>query len=209
MPKNPSNLKSQRVVGDSDEARIWIQDSDLSLHFKNILTTFTRRFSTLNFYRETDSLLNNIERSENIRFPVLLRKVREVLAFIEPNDAVLIQLDKFDGWTPRGEYLDEIWYRFDLIGYSSREQHDLLQKVELFPIGDWHRGGCSTLAVNLSPIGNLQVFEYCEEDLWDNLYDDISPFESTRAVYASYIDIFEHIIAIKLKDKRVIKAKSI
>lgn len=193
-------------IGNEQEARNWIHGSNLPTEFKSTLTKFVNNFPTLQFYRETEEILLSIEEKHQVKFPDMLRKIQTTLAFVHSDENVLIQLDTFDAWTPRIEDVNNMWYRFGLLGYSNSQERTLLHEEALFPVADCHGHECSTLAVKLSKSENLEIFEFCKDDLWDNVADGFSVFESSRQIYNSYCDIFQHIKAIMLKDSHIIQA---
>lgn len=89
---------------------------------------------------------------------------------------------------------------------SNDEQRDLLIEGALFPIGDWIETGRSTLAIKLDTPKNQRVYEYTQEDLWDNKYDGRPVFESVYLAFHSYAEMLGHIVAIQLQDGKVIEA---
>ena len=136
--------------GNADEAKVWVNASQLPKASKQSLLRFINRFPTLQFYQEDAEFLNSVEESEGVKLPKWLRAIRQTLAYVMYGKLIWARFDRFDGWSPRSDELDEIWYSLDLIGYANEEQKGLICKGGYFPVGDWLETGLSTLAIKLN-----------------------------------------------------------
>ena len=209
VPAEPESLfvvKHHYIEGNAEEAKIWINSSKLTKTAKQALLRFIKRFPTLQFYKEDTELLNGVEASEQVKLPKWLRDIRQTLAYVIYGKLVWVRFDQFDGWSPRSEQLEQIWYSLGLRGYNNDKQRDLISKDGLFPIGEWLETGRSTLAIKLDNPKDQRVYEYTEEDLWDNQYDQRLIFESVNVVFNSYAEMLGHIVAFQLQNGEVIEA---
>ncbi|MHC5598383.1 MAG: hypothetical protein ACYTXC_20995 [Nostoc sp.] len=192
--------------GNADEARSWVNASKLPKATKQELLRFIDRFPMLQFYKEHADLLDGVQASEQVKLPKWLRDIRQTLAYVMYGKLVWVQFDQFQGWSPRSDQLEQIWYSLGLRGYNNEEQRGLIGKGGFFPIGEWLETGRSTLAIKLEAPKDHRVYEYTEEDLWDNQYDDRPVFESVRVVFNSYTEMLDHIVAFRLQNGEVIQA---
>lgn len=208
-PDQPRSLFAYErpyTQGTADEARTWVISSGLPEETKNALLRFINRFPKQLFYKQKVKLLEDIEAKHRVKLPEWLRAIRQTLADVNYGKLVWVKFDEFDGWSPRSDEIDEIWYMVGLTGYANDEQRDLLINGALFPIGDWIETGRSTLAIKLDDPQNQQVYEYTEQDLWENLSDGFPVFESARVVFNSYAEMLGHIVALRLENGEIIEA---
>jgi hypothetical protein len=119
---------------------------------------------------------------------------------------VCVRFDQFDGWSPRSDQLNQVWYSLGLRGYDNEEQRNLIGKGGFFPVGDWLETGRSTLAIKLDTPKDQKIYEYTEEDLWDNQYDGRPVFESVNVAFNSYAEMLGHIVAVEFQNGEVIEA---
>jgi len=179
------------TLGDSQDAEDWVRKSTLPVSVTEAMLRFIRRFPGFVFYKEDDVFLDQVEARETVHLTQSLRDMRKTLAFAVPDqEDILVQLDCFIGGSPRSDHLHEVWYRMGLIGYSNDEQRGLLEQANLFPIGHWWGRGDSSLAINLQS-DKSPVYEFCEEDLWDNIADGVPPFDSAYPVFDTYSEIYD------------------
>jgi len=146
-----------------------------------------------------------VEAKHRVQLPDWLRAIRQTLADVNYDKLVWVKFDQFDGWSPRSDQIDQIWYMLGL-GYDNDDQRDLLIPGVLFPIGGWIETGRSILAIKIDDAQNQQVYEYTEQDLWDNRSDGFPVFESARVVFNSYAQMLGHIVALQLENGEVIEA---
>ncbi|WP_375471623.1 hypothetical protein [uncultured Nostoc sp.] len=199
-------VKKHYTQGNAEEAKAWVNASKLPKTTKQALLRFIKRFPTLQFYKEDTELLNSVEVSEQVKLPKWLRDIRQTLAYVMYGKLVWVRFDQFDGWSPRSEQLDQIWYSLGLRGYNNDEQRDLISQDGLFPVGEWLETGRSTLAIKLDTPKDQRVYEYTEEDIWDNQYDGRPLFESVNIAFNSYAEMLGHIVAFQLQNREVIEA---
>lgn len=184
-----------------------IETSSLDNAVKEKLIEFVNCFSTLNFCRKSLESIAHFEESQQVKLPDWLSTILQNLSHIESIERVSAKFDSFDGWSPRSDRLDELWYTLYLRGYADAEEREFLQSIEdlsMFPIGEVWGTGESTLAVNLNEEIDQGVYEYNFEDLLDNAFDGSSTSASIRKIFDSYADMFSHIIAIKVEQENEI-----
>jgi hypothetical protein len=201
-------LNNEELVSNSDDASMWVEKSSLSDNTKKALLQFIQHFPKLVFYREDVSTLDDIEKVKKVKLPEWLRQIRQTLVYVMPNHRIWVQFDQFNGWSPRSDRLNEIWYTLRLRGYVDDEEREFLEGIEEvrpFPIGEVRETGESILAINLANLADQGVYEYNLEDLWDNAADGEPVSASIRQVFDSYADMFAHIAAIKIQDGEVME----
>ena len=208
-PTEPESLfavKRHYTEGNADEARAWVNTSKLPKATKGALLRFIDRFPTLQFYKEDAELLDGVESSEQVKLPKWLRNIRQTFAYVMYGQLVCVRFDQFDGWSPRSDQLNQVWYSLGLRGYDNEEQRNLIGKGGFFPVGDWLETGRSTLAIKLDTPKDQKIYEYTEEDLWDNQYDGRPVFESVNVAFNSYAEMLGHIVAVEFQNGEVIEA---
>ena len=186
------------IVGDSRAAREWVQGSALPEATKKPLLCFIDRFSGLEFYKESAAAITSIEEREAVMLPQWLREIRQTLAYVMPNRYIRVRFDR--SMHPGLHHSDGMWYRLGLLGYynsENRDTLDLIEGVQLFPIGNVIETMESSLAVNLADDADRRIYEYNIEDLWDDHYDGKPLRESLYVTSYSYADLFGHIVSIE------------
>jgi hypothetical protein len=201
-------LKNVDMASNSDEFSTLVKKSSLPDNVKESLLQFIQHFPNLVFYQEEASTLNEIEQVKKVKLPEWLRQIRQILASVMPNHQIWVQFNQFNGWSPRSDRLNEIWYTLHLRGYVDDEEREFLESIEEvrpFPIGEVRETGESILAINLANLEDKGVYEYNIEDLWDNAADGEPVSTSIRKVFDSYADIFSYIAAIKIQNGEVME----
>ncbi len=196
------------IEASADEAKIWVNTSTLPENTKEGLLSFIKCFPELTFYKELPQFIDAIEAAEQVKLPEWLRAIRQTLAYVAYEQLVWVRFDQFTGWSPRSDNLEQIWYMLGLRGYDNEDQRGLLDEINFFPIGEWLETGQSSLAIQLNHSENQKIYEYAEEDLWDNLASGDLLIDASHIVFDSYVDMLSHIVAIRIgSNGRVIEAK--
>lgn len=191
---------------DASTARSWINDSTLPDDDKAALRRFVDRFSTLDFDRDDDDALRGYEETDKVALPPWFRDVRATLAYVTEGALVRVSAFRFDE-SPRADEQADQWYEIapGYINDENREtMHDLAQ---LYPIAQWFANDRSYLAIDLADPDDHRILEFAIEDLWDDEAKGEPLRESTFYAYASYADLLDHIVAVRLPNGTVIEAE--
>lgn len=189
------------VIGDSGAAKEWIEAAALPHASKEALSRFVHRFADLTFYKETSARLDEVETIEQITLPRWLRETRQTLASVMPDHYVWM---RFDHCLSRrlNVHLTDNWYMLDLYGYYNAAERTLLERVDglhPFRIGEDQIAGASTLAINLADQTDEHVYQFVLEDLEGGVRQGyLLNKDSFNPMFASYADMFGHIVAIKM-----------
>lgn len=209
------DFQSHRILGDSNDARMWVETSSLPERMKLFLLRFISRFPTLTFYKEDAALLDRKEEELKVKLPDWLRSMRQTLAFVEPDFQqyeILVQFGQFEPLKPESlgySSFEGHWYSLSLIGYYSDENRRMLsstdEKICLLGAGTERKSGV-TFAINTFDETDQQVYKYNIENL--ELYmNEGYPLSSCIGIaFNSYAGMFGHIVAIKLKNGAVVSA---
>jgi predicted DNA-binding protein YlxM (UPF0122 family) len=201
---------------DYDLAVKRVEESVFSAEDKENYLSFINNFQNLNFYYNTDLSMAEPATKDNIYFPKNFSDYRKTLADILYGFNVEIKFDSFNGYSPRGKRLENIWYSIDPGDFSFNDDQKkvLLESSESFrllPIGFTSSNdaqGCY-LAINLSNNDN-SIYEFHMQDLYDN-YSSGEPIdEMTSVVFDSYPQMLAHISEIKYLDGKkeiIVKAR--
>lgn len=194
------------IIGNADEAIRWVDNSPLSSEYKELLLRFVRRFPSMMFVKDHGSrLLREAERREGLALPAWFHEIRQTLRFVEPR--MQVRFDDFDSYTPRADYLDEIWYSVGLISMGD-EQHKLfVEEARVCPMAEWVEENRSFLAVQLDNPGDARVHEFSAPDLLDNVLDGKPAGISVHPAFDSYPSMLSHVTAGRLPDGTVIEAR--
>jgi hypothetical protein len=187
------------VIGDSSDAVAWVQGSHLNGESKRDLVAFIENFPTLNFVREPDEYLDMVEGRDGVVLPSWLRDMRKVLAFVYP--PALVRFTSYDYDCGSFDYVDRIWYHFEL-GDMSKDDHDLfMQFAGMYPIGSWVESEESYLAVNLADRQDGRIYEFARENVQDDMRDgEASAFGSTDEAFDSYPRMLSKIVELRHAD---------
>jgi hypothetical protein len=199
------NYRDHITTGSLQDAMNWINASSLSVQDKQVLTRFVNRFPNMIFYKEDDAALDQVEQNENVTLPAEIRNIRKTVAYVNPDERIVFQVERFDKWSPRQDAVKEIWYRFGMIGYSDDEERELLDPEKLFPIAEAWRTGRSSLAIKLDH-ADTNIYEYNQQDLWDNVSEEKPISASIRSVFSSYTILIDSITALQRMNGDIIQA---
>ncbi len=205
---------SDVIVGDSMEARRWVEASELPEETKVSLLRFIVRFSTLTFYKDSIGALDAVEEAQGVVLPRWLRAICQTIRSVEPECRVWARFDHSVHPYIVGERLRDSWYRIGVIGYVANVERPLFESLpdlHLLPIGDDERPGRSTLAINLSDHTDQRVYEYALEDLQQEMGDGEAVRELIFPMFASYANMLGQITAVKIRSsdssRRIIEAQ--
>ncbi|MCQ6245779.1 hypothetical protein [Streptomyces malaysiensis] len=200
------DVEGASVIGNSNEAINWVDGSSLSSEYKELLLRFVRRFPSMMFVKDRDSrLLREVESKEGLLLPDWFHEVRQTLCFVEPR--MQVRFDDFDSYTPRADYLDEIWYSVGLISMGDEQRRLFVEEARVCPMAEWVEENRSFLAVQLNNPGDTRVHEFSAPDLLDNVLDGKPAGISVHPAFDSYPSMLSHVTAGKLPDGTVIKAR--
>ena len=208
-------FQSDRILGDSNDARMWVETSSLPDRTKLFLLRFISRFPTLTFYQEDAALLDRKEDELKVKLPDWLRSMRQTLAFVEPDFQdyeIWVQFGQFEPLKPESldyESFEGRWYRLSLGGYYSEENRRMLsspdEKICLLPVGRERLSGV-TFAINIFDETDQQVYEYNIENLELYMHEGYPLSQCVGIGFNSYAGMLGHIVAIQLKNGAVILA---
>lgn len=197
--------RDRQVLGSSSDAIEWVTESPLVGQEKEHFLAFIRKFPGLTFVKDQEGFLEYFERKDRLQLPAWLHRTRRILRFVEP--LMQVRFDDFDHYTPRADYLDEIWYTLDL-GYMSEGQRSLfVDKAHAYPIGEWEDTDRSYLAVDVADVNDKRILEFSSPDLMDNIAEGKAADVSVRPAFDSYASMLSHVVAGRLSDGTVIEAR--
>ncbi|MDX3243319.1 hypothetical protein [Streptomyces sp. ME18-1-4] len=200
-----SNPRDQHVLGSADDAVGWVTESALTGRDKEHLLAFIRKFPDLTFTKDQEGLLEHFEQKDRVRLPAWLHETRRVLHFVEP--LMQVRFDDFDQYTPRADYLDEIWYTLDL-GYMGEGQRSLfVEQAHCYPIGEWEETDRSYLAVDVKNTDDGRILEFSSPDLMDNISEGKAADASVRPAFDSYASMLSRVVAGRMPNGTVIEAR--
>ncbi|MFI0898523.1 hypothetical protein [Streptomyces sp. NPDC020983] len=200
-----SNFAAE-ATGSSGEAEGWVRDSPLDGAEKELLLAFVRRFPGLGFTRDAGARAGRAaEQKEGVRLPPWLHGIRQVLCSAAPD--VQVRFDDFDSYTPRADYLEEIWYSIGLVSMGEEQRHLFVEEAGVFPVGEWEESNRSFLAVNLRDVGDTQVLEFSAPDLMDNISEGKPANVSVHPAFRSYASMLSHVTACRTADGAVVEAQ--
>jgi hypothetical protein len=206
----PFDARSHRTVGTRDDAVGWIDHSDLPDADRAALRRFVDRFPALTFFRDDDALLDELmaQPRHRITLPAWLRQTRRTLAGVLPQARIAVQFDSYDGYCLRQNHITESWHTLALWGYGFEEQRRLLcDGAGVYPIGQWAEQWQSTLAISLTDTTDRQIYEFFEQDIAEPEADGESGREEMLPVFHSYASMLGHVVAIRVDDAAVIRAR--
>jgi hypothetical protein len=201
-----SELKKHRILGNSKDAKTWVQSSGLSENDKSDLLEFIQRFSSQTFFREDDELLDTLELTNNVKLPLWFREMRKTIAGVDPS--IQVRFSDYDHWLPRSDEVADAWYALKL-GYINDEERALMfDQAGCFPIGAWVGNDYSYLAINMQADNDQQILEFALSDLSDNIAEGTPARASVRAAFDSYPRMLWRIAQGKLLDGQLVDPNS-
>lgn len=201
--------------GDAEQAQQWVKNSDLSTLDKEHLLNFIHRFPEIQFYKQT---LGGV-------VPSWLTQKAGVLQGIMCHQQVWVKFDAFDYPMPYITVQDT-WYRLTLQGMvDDTHPKVFLGNKQAYFVGIEMENYSTMLAIMLDE-EDKKVYEFDynyvrpnqddmeDEDELEEADYPLDGFghidtEAAKVAFDSYISMFEHIIAIRLQDKREIKARKL
>ncbi|MGW3461529.1 hypothetical protein ACWDE9_18895 [Streptomyces olivaceoviridis] len=194
------------IAGSPEESVEWVNDSSLSSHHKELLLRFVHRFPGLGFIKDSGrQRLRRLEQEESVVLPPWLYEIRRTLYFVA--SPVQVCFDDFDSYTPRADYVNEIWYSMEVIHMGDEQRELFVAEARVYPIGEWEEGGRSFLAVSLAEPSDVRIYEFAAQDLLDNVLDGKPAGVSVRPAFDSYPSMLSHVISCRLPDGTVIEAR--
>jgi hypothetical protein len=201
-----SELKKHRILGNSKDAKTWVQSSGLSENDKSDLLEFIQRFSSQTFFREDDELLDTLELTNNVKLPLWFREMRKTIAGVDPS--IQVRFSDYDHWLPRSDEVADAWYALKL-GYINDEERALMfDQAGCFPIGAWVGNDYSYLAINMQADNDQQILEFALSDLSDNIAEGTPARASVRAAFDSYPRMLWRIAQGRLSDEQLVDPNS-
>lgn len=202
------------ITGTFSEAEEWIKASPLPSAEQAHLLRFVRRFPELEFLKQT---LGGTPPAWLIEQAGTLRGISTV-----PKQLVWVQFDGFDYPLPHVS-LTDTWYRFAFQGTVDASHPEVFYDEKRVYFVGVDMENYNTMLAILFNESDKQVYEFDykavrpnQEDLEDGEeeadyqldgFGHIEP-EQTRVAFDSYSSMLGHIIAIRLQDGRIFKAKS-
>jgi hypothetical protein len=196
QPFQPTfDFQSHRIIGQAEDAKRWVNESELDLKEKTALLSFVDRFPGIGFFKEDDELLNYVEQRDSIKLPDWLRAIRKTLAYpYHPEQYLSLQFDRFEtDWMELGN--DETYSVFNLRGSLYPEEREaVIVRAGAFPIGNGGPSDQRVLAINLKDPNDKCVYHFVDQDVFDDL------FKVYLVAFKSYAEMFDHIVAIRFAD---------
>lgn len=202
------------TTGTFNEAEEWIKASPLPSAEQAHLLRFVGRFPELEFLKQT---LGGTPPAWLIEQAGTLRGISAV-----PKQLVWVQFDGFDYPLPHVSPTDT-WYRFAFQGTVDDSHPEVFYDDKRVYFVGVDMENYNTMLAILFDESDKQVYEFDYKAVrpnQDDLEDDeeeadyprdgfghIEP-EQTRVAFDSYSSMLGHIIAIRLQDGRIFKAKS-
>jgi hypothetical protein len=196
------SLKKFGSVSNMAEAISWLDISSIEKADASNGKRFIQSFPDCTFYQEKDDLFSMLEDKYNTELPEWLKVFRRQLAWIMPNCSTTVCFREFSGWSPRMDYLQDLWYSIYLRGYSDEEERSFLMRIDdflPFPIASIQGSNDSFLAVKLADLSDQGIYEYNLEDLWDNEADGNPVSASIRKVFDSYSEMLSSVAQIRIE----------
>ncbi len=201
-----SGSGSQAIIGSAREAAAWIDASYLTRHSKDLLLQFVDRFPDVEFSKDpVAGPLRALEQRDGVVLPSWFHDIRRILHFVSPR--MDVRFDDFDSYTPRADYLDEIWYSLETIHMGEEQRSLFVDRAHVYPIGEWEEENRSFLSVRLGDPDDMRILEFAAQDLLDNVLDGKPADVSVRPAFDSYPSLLSHVIAGRLPDGTVIEAR--
>jgi hypothetical protein len=202
------SLKKFGLDSNMAEATSWLESSSMTKADISNSKKFIQSFPDCTFYQEKIDLFSMIEDKHKIKLPEWLKSFRRQLAWIMPSCSTTVCFREFSGWSPRMDYLQDLWYSIYLRGYSDEEERSFLMRIDdfcPFPIASIRGSDDSFLAIKLADPNDHSIYEYNLEDLWDNEADGTPVSASIRKVFNSYSDMLAAIAQVKIEKDDLIE----
>jgi hypothetical protein len=197
--QNPSrsfDLTSHRVLGYADDARRWVEFSQLEPDWKQSLLHFVNEFPALVFYQEDETIIAGIEAMTSVALPRWFRDVRTTLAFVLPGQRLLINFDREAVSHLAGDFQFE--FNQFAVNWDQRERFargsERIVPFSLATSPDIQ----SLLAFNVADTTDRYIYMYNIESLNDPYYQEHSMSDALRIVFDSYADMLAHIASVTI-----------
>ena len=192
-----------KLIGNSQDAKSWVEGSELDDNIKGSLLILIRRFPTMNYQRWKE-----IRSSFG---PAWLQSLRMVLDGIYASGPVWMRFDREDPFQDIHELpADDIWYHY-FLSYSPTSEYDAVycDEHQLIFIGHWQeedyflaikaddtdRRVYALHADHIYSNGSEQILDTGEEPIGRIAND------AMKIAFDSYADMFGHIVGLKIGDK--------
>jgi hypothetical protein len=177
---------------------------------------FIRKFDDLTFFQNSDIELDELEAINNVSFPESIRSYRKILADILFGKSVEIKFEKFTNFSPREDYLGQIWYSIDMVGISLEGDIkevliDTSRDFGFIPIIFTESKIATNCYLAINTKGNdKKIYEFNLQDIFDN-HSSGEPIEqSAYPIFDNYPQMLAHISEIRYshgKKKIIVKAR--
>ncbi len=186
-------------TGDAEDAKRWVDASQLNEADKICLRNLIARFSGERFYRAQLEGLEIAARLQKTRIPARMREFyTTVLQSIgKPTRSWRARLSGYDkDWLGRGS---TSWYWLGLVGYPSRESEPLLKERSMYCVGDreFEDGSGEQCALAISSLGDEAVYEFRELDLFDEQRRGKVPDPRRYPVFRSWSSLLSHVVQLE------------
>lgn len=188
------NLDSSKycLVGSSSDAIDWVTGENFDRSDRENFLRFIDRFSSFSFVRGRERLVKYYEKRGKVNFPDWYRRTVKTLNFVRPK--MLVQFDDFDFYTPRSDYVADIWYRIEMGSMNEEERNLFVGDGYVYPIGGWCENDRSILAIDLMSSEDGRIFEFSAPDLLDNSLDGKEVRSSVYPAFSSYASMLSHVV---------------
>lgn len=196
---------AQHICGDASAAASWIWDADLPREHRQNLSRFIERFPSSTFTRDTEESLDAAESNDGVVLPPHLRRLRSVLAFVDP--PLLVRFDSYDYAIDASESETDIWYAIGLGQAGDEMLADFLEHAHGYVIGGWHGSDESYLMVDIRNVDDERIFECAGTDLAYAVEDGTSVEHLVEPAFASYTSMLAHIVAMRTWKGEITRAR--
>lgn len=189
------------VIGDARAAKEWVTSSFLAEESKQVLLRFIARFPNLTYYQNHTDVLDRLEALDQIILPRWFRTFYHTLTFVMPDHHAWVRFNGSLHPVLTAERLREQWFKLNALGFAGEPELELLAQmrgIHPYPVVDEEGTGGERLAINLADHTDQHVYAYTFESILDNRSGGFPIEDSVFVMFATYAEMFERIIAIKL-----------
>ena len=204
MTDTPFSYNDHVTVGTSSEAAEWVRNSSLRPECKEAHLRLISRFPTQSFTREDNALLDYREAIDSISVPAWMRAARTTLSGF--GSAFAVRFDSIGQASPRADYVQDIWYTWELASWDEEIRGILRDGMRVYPLADLRESLNSYLAIDLTNPDDDQIYEFSYLSAVDNWSMDEPLRDVMFPAFSSYCDMISHIVAVQTTDGSVVDA---